>query len=68
MNSAKPWYTSKTIWASLVAILAALSTGLGYPIDSSLQAHIVDTTIKLVGLAASIVAIFGRLSANARIV
>lgn len=67
MDNAKAWYASKTIWASLVAIVAALATGLGYPIDPRLQTDMVDAAIKLVGLAASIIAIFGRLSATSRI-
>jgi hypothetical protein len=67
MDKAKPWYASKTIWASLVAVFAALATGFGHPIDAKMQADVVDITIKVVGLGASVLAIFGRLKAISRI-
>lgn len=29
MDNSKPWYTSKTIWGSIVQVIAALLVGLG---------------------------------------
>lgn len=67
MNDAKPWYTSKTIWGSLIAVGAALGSGLGYTIDGAMQQQMTDALVQLTAVAGSLVAVFGRLTATTRI-
>ncbi len=67
MNDLKPWYQSKTIWGSLVAIGAALASALGYPIDQATQSMMVESLLQLATVGGSLFAIFGRLSATSEI-
>lgn len=64
MTDSKPWYLSKTIWASLVAIGSAVAGMAGLPVagldNSALAETILQATTALSGLAA----IVGRLSAR----
>ena len=64
MIDEKPWYLSKTIWGSLVAVLAALSASLGFPLDTLTQAELSDIAVQLVGAAGALLAIYGRLTAT----
>jgi len=63
MLNSKPWYFSKTIWASLVAIAAAISSYLGLPITDQAQMEIVESVLQLITAAASAMAIYGRVFA-----
>ena len=67
MNETKPWYLSRTIWASLVTVALALSGLLGLPVhdlDGNLLAEaLVEAATALAGIAA----VIGRLSARDRI-
>lgn len=67
MTNAKPWYLSKTIWATLVSILATLASMFGFEVDDALRAGMTDALLQTVSTLAGIIAIFGRLSANSRI-
>ena len=64
MIDRKPWYTSKTIWGALVAILATLASMMGFDLDSDAQADLVEAALQLVTAAGALVAIFGRLVAT----
>lgn len=64
MLDEKPWYESKTIWGSLVAVAAALSATLGLPIEHTVQSEIAGVLVQLVGAVGSLTAIYGRLSAT----
>lgn len=64
MVDEKPWFMSKTIWSSLIAVAAALVTSLGITIDGGMQNTIAESTVQLVGALASIFAIYGRLAAT----
>lgn len=63
MISTKPWYYSKTIWASIVAIVAALGSYAGLPIDAASQSQLTDNLFALAGIIGSFIAIWGRLNA-----
>ncbi len=67
MKNAKPWYASKTIWGSLIAMFAGIGSAFGLDIDASTQAGLVDGTLKVVAAAGSLLAIYGRFSANSSI-
>ncbi|PHP68346.1 hypothetical protein CSC94_06790 [Zhengella mangrovi] len=64
MTDSKPWYLSKTIWASLITIGSAVAGMAGLPVagldNSALAETILQATTALSGLAA----IVGRLSAR----
>ena len=64
MTNAKPWYLSRTIWASLVAIAAALSSAFGHAIDDGVQSQLTDAALQAVAVGASLIAVFGRLAAT----
>jgi len=67
MNETKPWYTSKTIWGSLVAFGAGIATFFGLEIEPQTQTLFTDTILQIVAVLASLFAIFGRLSATSAI-
>lgn len=64
MVDEKPWFMSKTIWSSLIAVAAALIASLGITIDGGTQNAIADSAVQLVAALSSIFAIYGRLSAT----
>jgi hypothetical protein len=63
MTNTKPWYTSKTIWGSLIAMLAGISSAFGFDFDASIQSGLVDGILIVIAAAGSLMAIYGRLSA-----
>lgn len=67
MTTAKPWYFSRTIWASLVAVLSGGAGFLGVPIAGLDNAEITDALLQAVSAVAGLVAILGRMSAKDRI-
>ena len=67
MNETKPWYYSRTIWASLVTLATALAGITGLPVDGLDNSVLTDTLLQLVTAFAGVVSIFGRLSARDRI-
>jgi hypothetical protein len=66
MIASKPWYLSRTIWASLVTIFTAAMgmMGMGSGIDN---AALTDAVLQAVTALAGVIALFGRLSAKDRI-
>lgn len=67
MADNKPWYLSKTIWAALISIIATVAAFFGITIDDSLHESLSAGLLQLVTAIAGIVAIFGRISASAKI-
>lgn len=67
MNVNKPWYLSRTIWASIVMLGATLASAFGLVIDEGEASALTDAILQAVAAVAGLVAIFGRLSAKARI-
>ena len=64
MVDEKPWYESRTIWGSLIAIAAALSSTLGVSIDGATQTELASIVVQFAGAAGSLLAIYGRLVAT----
>ena len=64
MSNEKPWYLSKTIWASIVTILLSCSSFFHISADSIDQGSLTDTIIEFVTALSGIVALFGRVSAT----
>ena len=60
----KPWYNSKTIWGSIIAIVSVIASVFGVDISTSIQSQLVESALQLVALTGSLIAIFGRLTAR----
>jgi len=67
MSNAKPWYLSKTVWASIVTIGTAVSGMIGIPAGVIANSALTDTIFQAVTAISGLVAIFGRLSATSQI-
>ena len=64
MEDTKQWYTSKTILASLVTVIALIAGGFNLTIDTQTQEGIVELATVIVGVVSSVVAIYGRVKAS----
>lgn len=67
MTTSKPWYFSRTIWASIVTILTGAAGLTGLPLDGLDDGALTDTLLQAVSAVSGLVAVFGRLSAKHRI-
>ena len=67
MDAKKPWYLSRTVWASIVTVLAAGAGLVGLPLAESEHEAVAETLLQLATAAAGAVALYGRLSARNRI-
>lgn len=67
MTTAKPWYLSRTIWASIITILTGAAGLTGIRLDGLDSSALTDTLLQAISAIAGLVAIFGRLSAKERI-
>lgn len=68
MSDTKPWYFSRTIWASLVTVVAGVGGLIGLPVEDLDNQAVVETILQAVTALSGLVAIFGRLKAVRRIV
>lgn len=67
MTHFKPWYLSKTIWASGISIGCALLGLAGFPTGGIDQGALADQLLQIISALSGVMAIFGRLSAGTRI-
>jgi len=67
MIATKPWYLSRTIWASVVTILTGAAGLTGLPLDGLDNSALTDTLLQAISAISGLIAIFGRLSARDRI-
>lgn len=67
MITAKPWYLSRTIWASLITIATALAGLTGVPLDGLDNQALTDTLLQAITAVSGLVAILGRIDATDRI-
>lgn len=67
MDETKPWYLSKTVWASLVTIAAAGGSLLGLPLGGLDKPALTDLLIQAVTAVSGLIALIGRVSAEKRI-
>lgn len=67
MIISKPWYLSRTIWASIVTILTGAAGLTGLPLDGLDSSALTDTLLQTISAISGLIAIFGRLSAKHRI-
>lgn len=67
MTTSKPWYLSRTIWASIVTVLSGAAGIAGLPIDGVDGQALTDTLLQAISAVSGLIAILGRLSAKERI-
>lgn len=67
MDNIKPWYLSRTIWASVIGVASAAAALFGLPVDGLDGSALTDSLLQAVTAISGIVAILGRLGAKSRI-
>ncbi|MCO5063109.1 MAG: hypothetical protein M9924_01705 [Rhizobiaceae bacterium] len=67
MIETKPWYLSRTVWASLVTIALAVANYSGMAAGGLQQDALVDAALELATTVSGLIALFGRLQATTRI-
>ena len=67
MTSIKPWYLSRTIWASVVTVGSAAAAIFGIPVAGLDNAALTESVLQAVTAISGIVAIFGRVGAVSKI-
>jgi hypothetical protein len=68
LNTAgKPWYASKAVWGSVVAIGAGAAAIFHYDIGADTQVALVDWLIGAGGLVGGAIALYGRIKATHKI-
>ena len=67
MNDQKPWYLSRTIWASIVSVGSAVAAVIGLPVAGLDGAALTDTLLQAITAISGLLAIFGRMRATTRI-
>lgn len=67
MDNVKPWYLSRTIWASVITVASAAAALLGLPVDGLDGSALTDSLLQAVTAISGMLAIIGRLGAKARI-
>lgn len=64
MNGTKPWWQSKTVWGSIIALLAGIATFAGLKLDASLQDQLADLITGAANVAGGLIAWYGRVKAQ----
>lgn len=67
MNDTKPWYLSRTVWASVVGILLSLAGLVGVSVEMVNPEGLTDALLQAAAAIAGIVAVIGRLAATRKI-
>lgn len=67
MDETKPWYASRAVWGSVVAIASSALLVMGHTITPDIQSALVDALALLGSSVGSLVALWGRVSATKKI-
>lgn len=67
MDTVKPWYRSRTIWASIVTVVAGLGAAFGLNFGEAQQAEATEAILQAVTAVCGLLAIIGRVVAKSRI-
>lgn len=67
MIGSKPWYLSRTVWASLVTIILAIANYGGLAAAGIEPDMLTDAALNLATTVSGMVALLGRLQATSRI-
>jgi hypothetical protein len=68
MLNTKTWWQSRTIWASLIAMLAGAGSLAGLHLDAPLQDELATLITAAAEVAAGATSLAGRLRADSRII
>ena len=60
----KPWWQSKTVWGSAIALLAGIGTLIGLNLDAALQDQLADLLVGLGSFIGGALAWYGRVKAT----
>lgn len=64
MNGTKVWWQSKTVWGSIVALLAGVATLAGVKLDATLQDQLVELIVGIANIVGGAIAWYGRVKAE----
>ena len=64
MNGTKPWWQSKTVWGSIIALLAGFATLAGLKLDATLQDQLAELITGAANIAGGFIAWYGRVKAQ----
>ena len=67
MEDAKQWFMSKTIWGALLALGASVAQMAGVHVGIADQSAIGNSAVSIAGAVGSLVAVYGRVTANSAI-
>lgn len=67
MADAKPWYLSRTVWASVATIMLSIAGLVGVGIDAIDPEGLTDALLQAATAIAGIFAVIGRLAATRKI-
>lgn len=63
-GTGKAWYQSKTVWGSIIALLAGVGTLAGLKLDASLQDQLAQLLTGAGELVGGALAFYGRMKAD----
>ncbi|MEQ1756625.1 MAG: hypothetical protein ABL973_21095 [Micropepsaceae bacterium] len=64
MNNTKPWWRSKTVWASIIAMLAGIASLADIHLDATLQDELASLVTAAAEVASGAIAMLGRIQAQ----
>jgi len=64
MNGTKVWWQSKTVWGSVIALLAGVATLAGVKLDATLQDQLAELLTGIGNIAGGALAWYGRYKAT----
>jgi hypothetical protein len=67
MTASKPWYLSRTIWASIITVATGGAGLFGIPTGLIDNGALTETILQLVTAVSGLIAILGRISATSKI-
>lgn len=67
MTGTTAWYMSKTIWGSIIALLAGVATLAGVKLDATLQDQLAELLVGIANIAGGAIAWYGRVKATTTI-
>lgn len=67
MTDTKPWYLSRTVWASIVTLATTAGSVVGLPLAGLDNSALTDTMLQIATAVSGLVALYGRVAATSRI-
>lgn len=67
MDDNKVWWQSKSVWGSIVAVLAGVAGAFGLNIDGAGQEIIATSIVGIVGAVGGLIALWGRIRADKKL-